>query len=136
MMRFVKTTKYFSMFNKECRKWISTLGLSGWRIYISNEDHSSDCLATASIETAQQSAAINLEQIWQVNKGERIEDSIKMAAFHEVFHVRLASLIDVVKSRSYDFDLVEKQEHALIYVLYPLLSGGDSVITIGEEKKK
>lgn len=133
------TSVYFSLFESECHRWIRVFGLSDWKVYITNNEKGFDTLASVELDSEQQSALINLSAKHCLFLQEDMAEVVKGSAFHEVFHIFLSSLIYVAQQPSYNAALLEKEEHAIMLTLYPVLSGCLNVrafprVSVGEEE--
>jgi len=119
----VKTTKKnFELFIKECKKWIQLLGVTSWRIVIEHkdrEDHRD--LSWCCIESSTMSCSVMLSVNWYDNKISN--NAIKRCAFHEICHVMLSPIDDMLTERGYGQDEVDKVLHGLIYVFENCLFG-------------
>lgn len=109
----MKTSKkHFTVFKKECLKWIVLFGLLDWKFSFFHEQWDNEALANYKTNLEGKCAAINLSIDWA---DEPITNAqIKRSAFHEVCEVMLSRLAICVRSRFVSSDEIIEAIHDII----------------------
>ena len=116
------TDKHFAIFKKEVDRWVPKLGVSDWRIEFDHNDDEDSSRAWYSILIDDKVAELFLTVGWE---DKITEKRIRRSGFHEVMHVRLARIEEMLMARGYKEEEVSQALHEIIYVFENLFYGSD-----------
>lgn len=108
------TNKDFTLFKRECRKWINFFGLKEWHITYEHCDMK-DANASVNWSVSACTARVKLAYSW--DKEVYNNDEIKKSAFHEICHLLLARMFAICNARYVTYDELEESNHQVIRVL-------------------
>ena len=110
------TKKDFTLFKKECQKWINYFGLKNWEIrYIHEGNSHEDGLAGTTIDLDNKLAVIELCQ--EMNDYDYKNHSFNALAFHEVCEVLIGRLRYLAQSRYASKEEIIEANHEIVRTL-------------------
>ena len=107
------TEKDFTMFQKECGKWIDYFGLKDWEIKFTHEELGGN-RASCWSDYPGKLSTIDLNREWESNPQ---KNEIKFVAFHEVAELLIAPLRTMAYARYVTEDEVSVANHYIIRTL-------------------
>ena len=111
----MKTTRAnFTLFKKECKKYIDLFGLNNWEV-IYRHEALGDARATCTFDSVGKVVVLSLTT--DFDKVEDLEFEIKKCAYHECLELLLAPLCDMASSRDWNFDNWMSESHSIIRTL-------------------
>jgi len=115
----VLNNKHFSLFKKECNKWIKILGLRNWKVYYQFRGLD-DSFGRTEWKYSGMVATISLAKIFP-KPFDNLEQQIKETALHECLELLLASISSLAEDRTWDRLVFDKEIHCVIRTLEKLL---------------
>ena len=117
----MKTTDaHFAYFKKECEKWIDRLHLRDWRVDYSHKPLDEGWRASCTTGYAAMRATIALATGYP----QRVtREALREDALHEALEIMLSTIKAIGRSRYVMEDEFDKEGHAIIHRLMPLLEG-------------
>ena len=107
--------KHFKLFKEECDKWINFFALKGWYVDYLHDTLIDGHEASVNVDLNARSANIILSDEWG---SEVCDETIKMAAFHEVCELLLAPLAGCAFDRfNLTRESIEENTHIMIQTL-------------------
>jgi hypothetical protein len=101
----------FEVFRQEASYWLREYGLLGWEIHFIHEERE-NARASCTTYGAGRICLFTLATTWTAI--EPTYESIAESAFHEVWELLLADLVEATQARKYDAEEVEAKTHAII----------------------
>jgi len=115
-VRLSKTSPVdFCLFERRVRLWLIRLGLTDWCIQFRHSKKKTDYRALVSYDTKEREAVFTLSVCWgtsTISHGE-----INLVALHEVLHLLLADLTDLLPSNKKSIVLEHATMRRLEYAL-------------------
>lgn len=114
-MGFKTTEEHFELFKSECRRWLDILGLKSWYVDYSHDALFDNHEACANIDINARSAHLTLAEEWvsEIN-----DETVKLAAFHEVGELLLSPLVGCAYDRfNVNAEQIEENTHVIIQTL-------------------
>jgi hypothetical protein len=111
-----KTSKEdFELYKQECIRWLDIFGMKSWYIDFSHELLFDGHEACANVDLNARSANLTLSEEW----GSVVNDeTVKLAAFHEVCEVFLAPLVGCAYDRfNLSMESIAENTHVIIQTL-------------------
>lgn len=105
------TAKDFSIFKKECQKWIDFFGLKEYRVHYEHSSEYTDCVAFCVTDQAGGCATLGL--IKDVGY-ERNNLAIRESAFHEVCELLLSKMCHIARDRAFCEEELTCETHSII----------------------
>ena len=115
--QYVLTKEHFNIFEKECIKWQTLLGLNGWNVETYFEKDEDNCRATCEAQMADRFAAIVLSKTWDIKPTKKLLD---MVAFHEMSELLLTKIDSMLRIHFNDA-VINQELHTIIRTLENLL---------------
>lgn len=110
-MAYKTTKKDFEIFTKECEKWISRFGLQGWEIFFRHENYDDN---RAACTTDLNARICNLFLCVDWNYKPAISE-LKSCAKHEIIHVLLAPIVNLLCSMFSYEEYIAEREHEILH---------------------
>ncbi len=114
----------FQKFVKIAKEYIECFGIKDWKIIFEQKKLDSDTFASTSTLLSARIATITFCESWPVDiDGLPTEKKIRNTAIHEVLHVVLAPLTNLLihRDRKITYDEIEIAEHGIVQRLLSFL---------------
>ena len=115
------TSKDFEYFKDRCHFWIERFGMIDWQVHYEMgdiEDNRGRCLAHYKGRVATIALTDNLDC-----RRKELHENLDRTAFHEVMELFLSPLECCARSRIWDDDIYDRENHAIIRTLENIFIG-------------
>lgn len=108
----MKTTdKHYNYFKSRCQYYQKEFGLMGWDVEILHEDI--DAYASCLCDNDERWCVIKLSTRWDEHKPVTLLE-LDISAYHEIIHLRLASLRWLAKTRFTSMDEINRADEEAV----------------------